>query len=178
MVVKVVPGQAKDGGYWISNNIHITRRELEILAIFANGISIEGSAEKLDVTPQTVKNHLFNIMKKLIARSRTHTVIKALEMGMIELAPLLDYEAVSGKPKSEYMWCLHCERTYKYGKFREVKFKPFVVNHVRYEPTFQMCPYKDCDGDTVLDAKQWSDIREYHPEYPEIPEPDKVYPLY
>jgi DNA-binding CsgD family transcriptional regulator len=178
VVVKVVPGQAKDGGYMVSKNIHVTRRELEILALFANGISIEESAKKLDVSPQTVKNHLFNIMKKLLARSRTHTVIRALEMGMIELVPLLDYEAVSGKPESEYMWCLHCERTYKYGEFREVKIKPFVVNHVRYEPTFQMCPYEDCDGDAVLDAWEWDRIRESHPEYPEIPEKGKAYPLY
>ena len=179
MVAKVIPGQAKDGGYIIAGQIHVTRRELEILALFANGESIEKIAGKLDIKPQTVKNHLFNIMKKLLARSRTHAVVRALEMKMIELTPPLDYEAVYGeKPKSEYMWCLHCERTYKYGEFREVKIKPFVVNHVRYEPIFQMCPYEDCDGDTVSDAWEWKRIRENHPEYTEIPEAGRVYPMY
>lgn len=179
MVAKVIRGQAKDGGYIIAGQIHVTRRELEILALFANGGSIEEIAEKLDIKPQTVKNHLFNIMKKLLAGSRTHAVVRALELKMIELTPLLDYEAVyGGKPKSEYMWCLHCERTYKYGEFREVKIKPFVVNHVRYEPILQMCPYEDCSGDTVSDAWEWNRIRESHPEYPEIPEAGNVYPLY
>lgn len=177
MVAKVILGQAKDGGYIIAGQIHVTRRELEILALFANGESIEETAEKLDIKPQTVKNHLFNITKKLRARSRTHAVVRALEQHMIELTPLLAYEAVKGKPKSEYMWCLHCERTYKYGEFREVKKKPFVVNHVRYEPILQMCPYEDCNGDAVLDAWEWDRIRESHPEYPEIPEKGKVYPL-
>ncbi len=179
MVAKVVPGQAKDGGYIISGQIHITRRELEILALFANGESIEETAEKLDIKPQTVKNHLFNVMKKLLARSRTHAVVRALELEMIELTPLLDYEAIYGKkPESEYMWCLHCERTHKYGESREVKIKPFVVNHVRYEPILQMCPYEDCDGNAESDSWEWDHIRESHPEYPEIPEEGKVYPLY
>jgi len=178
MVAKVIPGQAKDGGYVIAGQIHVTRRELEILALFANGESIEKTAEKLDIKPQTVKNHLFNVMKKLRAKSRTHAVVMALERQMMELTPLLDYEAVSGKPKGGYLWCLCCERTYKFGEFREVRTKPFVVNHVRYEPILQMCPYEDCDGDTVFDAWEWKRIRESHPEYPKIPEAGKVYPLY
>ena len=78
----------------------------------------------------------------------------------------LDRDKISNEEKeSDYLWCLHCERTYKRGKFRKVD-------------DLQMCPYEDCDGDTVLDAWDWESVREYHSAYPEIPEEGKVYPLY
>lgn len=179
MVVQVKPGQEDDGGYRIGR-IHITRRELDTLALFANGISIEESANKLGIKPQTVKNHLYNIVKKLRARNRTHALVKLLELGMIETRRS-EYdreEAFGEESRSEYLWCLHCERTYKYGEYRLWKVEPFVVDHVRYEPEFQMCPYEDCDGDAVIDAWEWDRIRESHPEYPEIPEKGKVYPMY
>lgn len=67
--------------------------------------------------------------------------------------------------RSEFLWCLHCERAYKRGEFR-------LVNGL------QMCPYEDCDGSTVLDGWDWAQIREKHAEYPEIPEKEQVYPLY
>jgi len=84
----------------------------------------------------------------------------------------MDRERIfNGKEYSDYLYCIHCERAYKYGSFREIKdlnFKSTVL---------QLCPYDDCEGDTVLDAKDWKDIREHHPDYPEIPELGKVYPL-
>lgn len=40
---------------------------------------------------------------------------------------------------SDFIWCLHCERTYRRGQYR-------LVNG------FEMCPYPDCDGTTVLDG--------------------------
>lgn len=73
-------------------------------------------------------------------------------------------ETFSG-PEGIWLWCLHCERSYKDGEYRE-------------EDGYQMCPYPDCNGTTVLDGWTWEHIREIHPEYPEEPERDKVYPLY
>ncbi len=64
-----------------------------------------------------------------------------------------------------FLYCIHCERTYKNGQYRQVG-------------EFQMCPYEDCDGDTVMDAWEWEVIREHHPEYPEKPENGVVYPMY
>ena len=37
------------------------------------------------------------------------------------------------------------------------------------------CDYDDCDG-TRVDAIPWVEVREQHPEYPEMPEVGKVYP--
>jgi len=42
----------------------------------------------------------------------------------------------------------------------------------------RMCPYDDCDGDTVLDGWSWPEVREGHPDYPEVPVIGKTYPLY
>ena len=46
MVEKVIPGQTKDGGYIIAGQIHVTRRELDILAVFANGESMEEAGNR------------------------------------------------------------------------------------------------------------------------------------
>lgn len=178
MVVKVVLGKDKGGGYEISEKRYIQKRELDILAMYANGISLEKIGKRLGIRPQTVKNHLFNIGKKLAARSRTNAVVKAIEKGMLELVTLDREEAFEKESRPEYIWCLHCERTYLYDESRVVKIEPFTVDHVKYEPVFQMCPYEDCDGDAVLDAWDWNYVREHHPDYPEIPEHGVVYPMY
>jgi len=66
------------------------------------------------------------------------------------------------KTNMDFMWCLHCERAYKRGSFRKGG----------------MCPYKGCDGHTLVDGWDWTQIREANPQYPEIPEMGKVYSLY
>lgn len=68
-------------------------------------------------------------------------------------------------PRSPFLWCLHCERTYDRGQWRN-------------EAEYQMCPYADCDGDAVIDAWDWASVRDHNPQYPEMPEPGRVYPLY
>ena len=96
-----------------------------------------------------------------------------------------------GVPGSGYLWCLHCERAYKYGKYRiepsqfcaedGVMFREEKVSQGLIEELLkpmQMCPYGECDGDTVLDGWDWEDIRERHPEYPEVPVEGVVYALY
>lgn len=181
MPVRVVHGEYRNGGHVIYGNIHVTRRELDVLALIGNGLEIEESAEKLGVRPQTVKNHLFKVMKKLNAKSRVHAMVKAIEQDMLDVKLIDECGVVSIEPelgKSEYKWCLHCERTYKWDEFRHKKMEPFIVNHVKYEPEFYLCPYPDCNGNYYGDGWDWDYMREHHPEYPEIPEHDVVYPLY
>ena len=67
--------------------------------------------------------------------------------------------------RSDFLWCLHCERTYTRGEYRNVE-------------GLQMCPYPDCDGDTVIDAWDWEEFRDGNPDYAAIPEKGKQYPLY
>jgi DNA-binding CsgD family transcriptional regulator len=175
MAVKISKGNAEDGGFTLVNRIHVTKRELQVIALMANGFENEEAAKKLKISVQTLRNHQYNVMKKLGAKTRVRAVAIAIQRGMLET----DREQAFGeKPKGKYMWCLHCERTYEYGRFRVEKVKPFTVDHMRYSPELQMCPYSDCDGDAVLDAQEWEDIRKEHPEYPKIPKAGKAYPLY
>jgi len=72
-------------------------------------------------------------------------------------------DLIFSEPKrSNYLRCLHCERTYERGKWRTLR-------------GFQMCPYLDCDGDAVIDTLNWAAIRDGHPEYPERPTWGAVY---
>ncbi|MHA1939736.1 MAG: response regulator transcription factor [Candidatus Thorarchaeota archaeon] len=175
MAVRINRGDAEDGGFIIGGKIHATRRELQVLALLADGLENEDAAERLKVSVQTLRNHQYNVMKKLGANTRAHAVTIAIQRGMLAT----DREQAFGnKPKGKYMWCLHCERTYEYGQFRVIRQRPFTVDHIRYEPEYEMCPYEDCDGDAVMDAWDWRDVREEHPEYPEIPEVGKRYALY
>ena len=74
-------------------------------------------------------------------------------------------EIKEGIKEGDWLWCLHCERVYQAGEYREQK-------------KLQMCPYEGCNGDTVLDAWTWESLREIHPEYPKIPTRETLYPLY
>ena len=74
-------------------------------------------------------------------------------------------EMIEGINEGDWLYCLHCERVYQAGEYLE-------------DETLQMCPYKYCDGSTVLDAWKWERLREIHPEYTEIPRIGNLYPLY
>jgi hypothetical protein len=88
-----------------------------------------------------------------------------------------DQEKMFYRKKEEWVWCLHCERVYQVGEYRAEKPDRMMIN-MGFKEDLQMCPYAGCDGDTVTDSWPWETIREKHPEYPEIPEREKVYPLY
>lgn len=64
-------------------DLGITRRELEILELIAQGMSNREIAEKLFVSENTVKTHSSRLFDKLSARRRTQAVQIAKEMGLI-----------------------------------------------------------------------------------------------
>ena len=55
----------------LDNSPGLTRRELEILQLVAEGLSNAELARKVWVTEQTVKFHLSNIYRKLSVSNRT-----------------------------------------------------------------------------------------------------------
>lgn len=65
--------------------------------------------------------------------------------------------------ENNYLWCLHCERTYKIGEHRTID-------------DLDMCPYEGCDGDVVWDGMSWTDMCEHYPEYPVVPLKGMKYP--
>jgi DNA-binding CsgD family transcriptional regulator len=61
----------------------VTRRELEILELIANGMSNREIAEKLFVSENTVKTHSSRLFDKLNAKRRTQAVQIGKELGLI-----------------------------------------------------------------------------------------------
>jgi DNA-binding NarL/FixJ family response regulator len=64
----------------------ISSREAEILKMLAQGLTGEEIAERLLLSPQTIRTHIRNAMAKLNARTRTEAVVKALERQEIHTA--------------------------------------------------------------------------------------------
>lgn len=61
----------------------VTKRELEILELIAEGLSNREIAEKLFVSENTVKTHSSRLFDKLSARRRTQAVQIGKDMGLI-----------------------------------------------------------------------------------------------
>ena len=59
----------------------LSGREAEILTLLARGLTGEEIAQRLVLSPETVRTHVRNAMGKLEARTRTEAVVKALERG-------------------------------------------------------------------------------------------------
>lgn len=61
----------------------LTKRELEILALLAKHLYNREIAEKLYISPETVKTHLKKIYEKLAVDNRRNAVSKARELGLV-----------------------------------------------------------------------------------------------
>ncbi len=64
----------------------VTKREVEVLQLIADGCSTPEVAEQLFISQKTVKNHLASIYAKLDARDRTQAVLQAVRMGIVRLS--------------------------------------------------------------------------------------------
>lgn len=62
---------------------HLSSQELEVLRMFAAGNSAQRIAEALDISPQTLRNHLHHINKKLRTHNRLEAVTHALHRRLI-----------------------------------------------------------------------------------------------
>jgi NarL family two-component system response regulator LiaR len=86
VVVKEVPVPAGEPFIPDENkraNLGITRRELEILELIAQGMSNREIAEKLYVSENTVKTHSSRVFDKLGAKRRTQAVQLGKECGLL-----------------------------------------------------------------------------------------------
>jgi DNA-binding NarL/FixJ family response regulator len=62
----------------------LTSREVEILAMIANGLSNNEIGERLYISPKTVDTHRTNLMRKLNARNAASLTRIAVEAGLIQ----------------------------------------------------------------------------------------------
>lgn len=64
---------------------HLSERELEILKHIARGKANKEIGEALNLSENTIKNHVKSILSKLNAKDRTHAVTEALKRGIFHL---------------------------------------------------------------------------------------------
>ena len=63
----------------------LTEREIEVLRQVAAGNANKMVAHNLELSEETVKAHMKNILSKLGANDRTHAVTIALKRGIIDI---------------------------------------------------------------------------------------------
>ena len=63
----------------------LTPREMEILQYIAQGYLNKQIAAELDISEQTIKNHVTSILRKLNANARTEAVVIAIKQGLITI---------------------------------------------------------------------------------------------
>jgi DNA-binding CsgD family transcriptional regulator len=63
----------------------LTARELEVLALVADGLPNRDIAASLGISEHTVKFHLASIFGKLAVSTRTEAVQRGLRLGVIEI---------------------------------------------------------------------------------------------
>lgn len=64
----------------------LTERELEVLELLVQGLSNNEIAGRLNVSPNTIKNHLRSVYSKLDVSTRTAATTLAIKHGLVELS--------------------------------------------------------------------------------------------
>jgi len=64
----------------------LTTREIEVLDHVARGCPNKQIADELEISEQTIKNHVTSVLRKLNANSRTEAVVQAIRQGIISVA--------------------------------------------------------------------------------------------
>jgi DNA-binding CsgD family transcriptional regulator len=62
----------------------LSARQLEILALVADGYTTREIAERLFISEQTVSQHVKNINRRLRARNRSHAVRIGYDRGLLQ----------------------------------------------------------------------------------------------
>lgn len=61
----------------------LTDREMEVLQLVAQGLNNHEIADKMVVTPKTVRSHTSNILSKLHLQDRTQAAVYAWQQGIV-----------------------------------------------------------------------------------------------
>ena len=63
----------------------LTKREVEVLKLLAEGLFNKEIASKLDISEKTVKNHVSNIFKKIGVSDRTQAAVYAIKNNFVHI---------------------------------------------------------------------------------------------
>ena len=95
--LKTALSTVAEGGTYVDPRLHaallsrratqtqkaLSKREREIMDLLAQGLTGEQVAERLFLSPETIKTHIRNAMAKLEANTRVHAIAIALREGFI-----------------------------------------------------------------------------------------------
>jgi NarL family two-component system response regulator LiaR len=79
-VIQELHGRKK---YEKTLDVNLTKREMEILKVIAQGMSNSEIAEKFVISTYTVKGHVSNILSKLHLADRTQAAVYAWQQGVV-----------------------------------------------------------------------------------------------
>lgn len=68
-----------------SEEEYLTKREIEVLKLIAEGLFNKEIAYMLNISEKTVKNHVSNIFKKIDVSDRTQAAVYAIKNNIVEL---------------------------------------------------------------------------------------------
>jgi len=74
--------QAREGSEMRAN---LTPRELEILLMVSQGLTMQQVGTRLGISPRTVETHVAKLYRKLGVRTRVQAVARAAQLGLIDL---------------------------------------------------------------------------------------------
>ena len=77
-LVRAAGPQAPQPGY------DLTERQIEILALLVEGLTNNEIAERLILSPYTVRNHISEILSKLDTSTRTEAAALAVRLGLVQ----------------------------------------------------------------------------------------------
>jgi DNA-binding NarL/FixJ family response regulator len=83
LIEAYVSGPAEAGPSAATLPDDLTSREIELLGLIADGSTNAEIAERLVISPLTVKSHVSRILTKMDARDRTQLVVMAYESGLV-----------------------------------------------------------------------------------------------
>jgi LuxR family maltose regulon positive regulatory protein len=63
----------------------LSKRELEVIALIAEGLSNREIAARLYISLSTIKGHTANIFGKLCVKNRTEAVARARSLGLLDI---------------------------------------------------------------------------------------------
>jgi len=66
-------------------NVELKEREIELLNLFARGLSYKEAASAMGIAPLTINNYVKSIYSKLAVHSRSEAVYEALKTGQLKL---------------------------------------------------------------------------------------------
>lgn len=88
-----VPAVASEPNFFLPDapakpEVALTTRELDVLHLLGNGCTSKQAALRLGVSPHTVVTHIRNAYRKLEAHTAAGAVVRAIHLGLLDLATL------------------------------------------------------------------------------------------